>query len=577
MKTSHGLRLAFFLHLNCFLLALCGATWGLAQPLLGGRSAECIQIFHAPGDLEYPIYLQNLLGHFPQFNLVIAPIDTYQKSAIEHCRVTIYLGTEPTLKIPRDFLSDFESTQKQVAWLGYSVEALGEARMAHLFGHRYLGMAALDQQNLDSVGRPSFFRTIHYKGEAFEKYGDFAANHEFRSSYPMALLERVNSTGSVLAEAENTTTQEIRPYIIRNQNHFYVADNPLTYRHERDRYLVLADLLFDILDVQPLYPDRHPALIRIEDVNVTTPLKKLTRLLDALREVQVPAQIALVPIFADPLGITGHDPTKKGVPLDQPPGFAETLRQLQASGTSLVWHGVTHQYGDHKNPVGVSVDDYEFLVASTEKPIPEDSVDYVLNLMNRGWNVFDRSGLVPLSWEVPHYAASALDYYLFARLFHWNYGKIRYVPHQATRLKATPSPMLWFEKTGLAGDSERRSFFEGLRVIETGASSMQFFPYEIYKDSYGQSVMPENLGYPHAAYSNVPERTLEMIFADAKRNRVIRDSWASFYLHVSDIERINAQFPEMKDAGLTQTLAMVQQLKQIGYDFQSVNQWIRSH
>ncbi len=556
------------------------SNWAWASPHRDVQQNECVQIFHAPGDLEYPMYLENLLGHFPQFQLIISPIDHYQKGQLGSCRANFYLGTSAFSKFPQDFLDDFGSTTRQVAWIGYSIEALGEARLAQLFGHRYQGMTSLDYNHLDALGRPTFFRNIHYKGETFTKYGEFVPNTpEFRSSYPMTLLERVNSTGAVLAEAENSETQERRPYILRNQNYFFVADNPFLYRHESDRYLVFADLIFDILNVQPMYPNQHPALIRIEDVNVTTPGEKITHLVEALREIQVPAQIALVPIFADPLGITHHDPTRRGVSIDQSPSMIATLHHLESLGTSVVWHGVTHQYGNHKNPIGVSVDDYEFLIASTSKPIPEDSVDYVLDLLNRGQNVFERSDIHPITWEVPHYAASALDYYLFGNLFNWNYGKIRYVPHQFKGLTEGPhvasENKLWFEKTGLTGDAQRRLYFKNLQVTETGAGSMQFFPYEIYRDIYGQKVIPENLGYPHPAYNQTPERTLEMLFADAKRNRVLRDSWASFYIHISDIERINAQFPDQKDAGTSKTLELVRNLQALGYEFKNINEWIR--
>lgn len=55
---------------------------------------------------------------------------------------------------------------------------------------------------------------------------------------------------------------ERRPYVINKGNHFYMADIPVSYVHESDRYLVFADLLFDILDEKPRHLKR-PALVGI--------------------------------------------------------------------------------------------------------------------------------------------------------------------------------------------------------------------------------------------------------------------------------------------------------------------------
>lgn len=541
------------------------------------QSPECVQVFYDPKEIEYPIYLKNLLGHFQQFQIIADSIDHYQKGQIDRCKATIYMGTNHYMGIPSEFLDDFSSTKQQVAWIGYSIEKLGSTRLADLFGVSYQGGASLNQELLDEESRPTFYRFFHYKGETFEKYGEFTPNHtEFRSSYPMTLLQRINENGKVLAQAEHNGTHDLRPYIIQNQNKFYVADIPLSYRHESDRYLIFADLLFDILDAPPLYPSARPALIRIEDVNVTTPLPKLKSMVQALHNIGVPLQIAFIPIFADPLGVTGHDPTKNGVSIDQVPEYVTALHEFQRLNTSIIWHGVTHQYGSHKNPNGVSADDYEFALASSGKPIPEDSVNYVLDVLNRGWNTWERAAIRPIIWEVPHYTASALDYVLFGKLFSWNYGKIRYAPSILSGLKPGNDSELWFEKSGVQGDLKRRDYFNSLQVQEIGDSSMQFFPYEIYSDYYGQRVLPENLGHPHIAYGNGRPRSLENIVADAKRNRVIRDSWASFFIHVSYIMRMDGQNPESPESGIEKLVKTVRTLKELGYSFQNANEWTQA-
>jgi hypothetical protein len=61
----------------------------------------------------------------------------------------------------------------------------------------------------------------------------------------------------------------------------------------------------------------------------------------------------------------------------------------------------------------------------------------------------------------------------------------------------------------------------------------QMFPFEIYRDIYGQRIIPETLGYLSFATSDQTAfvRMPEHMLADAERNRVVRDYWASFFFH----------------------------------------------
>ena len=64
---------------------------------------------------------------------------------------------------------------------------------------------------------------------------------------------------------------------MRSGNFWYVADMPFSYIGPRDRYLVFADLLHDMLGVQ--HAESHKALVRLEDVGAmvsVTAMKKLT-------------------------------------------------------------------------------------------------------------------------------------------------------------------------------------------------------------------------------------------------------------------------------------------------------------
>ena len=67
-------------------------------------------------------------------------------------------------------------------------------------------------------------------------------------------------------------------------------------------------------------------------------------------------------------------------------------------------HGYTHQYGEQKNPyTGVSGDDYEFWNIVDNKPVAEDSVDWVVEPPGLRADGPARNGYDPVAWETPHY------------------------------------------------------------------------------------------------------------------------------------------------------------------------------
>src|SRR5262249_8530924 len=90
--------------------------------------------------------VQNLLGHFPQYQQYIAPISTYKKGDIDRCNATIYIssndyGQNDKAKLPKDFQQDFINTKKNVVWLGYNIQNLGAANLKKLWNVRYDGIA----------------------------------------------------------------------------------------------------------------------------------------------------------------------------------------------------------------------------------------------------------------------------------------------------------------------------------------------------------------------------------------------------------------------------------------------------
>lgn len=514
-----------------FLAALLALPSVCAQE---NGEAGCVRIYYDgsddPSDVEgrkYSVALQNLLGHFPEFRPIAAPVSSYGAGEIDECHATFYIGSEYNARIPDSFLDDFENTDRPVLWMGYSIWKFEKERLDAMFGYTYSHLTDLDRKHRDSKGRPTFFRNFRYKGETFHKYAKLdSESGDFDGPAEMVALQRRSGHARVLAEATHNYSGETLPYALRMENRFYLADIPFTYIHEADRYLILADLLFDVLGAEPRYPEKRPAVFRIEDLSSLTPRKQSEDLAALLQDENVPFHIALIPVFADPFEHYGLKLGGKTLPLGSDPGFVQSLRTLQRRGGIFIWHGVTHQHGKMKNPQnGVSGDDYEFWDMVKDAPLSGDSVDFVLDRLDYGWSVLRDAGIHPRIWEVPHYQASVLDYLIFGRVFAWTIGRVAYSPFEARHLPAQNPQALWYETTGVDGTDTRRQAFRPMSVRTFETDGGQFFPYEIYRDVFGQRVIPENLGYLDES------RDIENWLEDARRNRVIRDSWASLFFH----------------------------------------------
>jgi hypothetical protein len=222
------------------------------------------------------------------------------------------------------------------------------------------------------------------------------------------------------------------------------------------------------------------------------------------------------------------------VSISQAPEFVDALKYMAWRGAQFVMHGYTHQYAAVANPfTAVSGDDYEFFRVTldaqtniaTYAAVPEDSTTWVQSRLTAGLREFTLNGLNPVAWEAPHYAASALDYRIFA-----------------TNFPLTIQRVLYFDASG--------------------HNAGQFFPYTIERDVYGQKLLPENLGNvdPYGWHNYGPRLPADLIRA-ARKNRVLRDGWASCFFH-----------PYLDVSYLRE---LVTGIKALGYTFVPLNDSVR--
>lgn len=556
-----------------------------------GEANPCIQIFYDKAQKSsnphfvgriHALFIQNLMGHFPQWKQRLAPIETYKKGELENCKANIYLGTFYETEIPPSFLFDFVNTKQNVLWAGYGIWKIPSAELSRVLGISYKGLSKLDGSNLDAFGRPTFYKTFTYKGEDFTKYGEYDQKDpkKFNAAFEITLLNLLperSPKNHVLSWAGHNYHRDQVPYIINQDNRWYIGDSPFSFATEQDRYLIFTDILFDLLEERPLYSEVRPAFVRFEDIHPCLPLWQLEAYRRIFKEAQTPFTISLIPIFADPLMARVDDPAQRFTPLTKAPLFLSFLRTAEEQQGSFIYHGITHQYRDKKNPFnGMSGDDFEFWDAIRNAPLAEDSPTYLLNRLHDGYQLLNQAGITPHAWLTPHYQASPLDFIVFGQIFHWNVGRVTYFPAESTLESLLPEH-LSFDRSGSDGHAERLSFFKNLKVSypEKMHPNGQFFPFEIFGDFYGQRLIPENLGNIQPFLNEQVYKTQDIneMAQSAKRNRVLRDHWASLFIHPVLVYPPSDEGVGDFPGDGKKIVDLLRTIQSLGYQFISLKDW----
>lgn len=436
----------------------------------------------------YGMQMTNLVSHFGRWEA--RPARQYRRGDVERFRALVYVGSTYGEHLPRALLDDVLRTRTPVLWVDQNVLQL--AQRADDFAARY----GWEPVRFDH----SRVAEVRYKGASLSRWSRQKAG---------ILLTRVVDPGRAKAVARAIRADgSSLPWAVRSRNLTYVAEQPFAYTSETDRVLVLADLLFDLL--APQTPERHRALVRLEDVNPRTDPDELRAAADYLHSKGIPFGFGLSPYYRDPLA---HEDSPYELLLRDAPEVVQALKYTIRRGGVLIGHGYTHQWDGGRNPYnGMTGDDVEFYrVKEAEDgkvqplgPVPGDrTVAWSERRMVAANEEFRAAGLPePQIFEFPHYFASPRAYRAAAHRF-------------STR---------W----------ERATYFAGLlsgKPIDYEHSSGQFFPY-VVRDVYGTKVLPENLGSiaPNAWHSYKSRRPEDLIRA-AKANLVVRDGFAAFYFH----------------------------------------------
>lgn len=468
--------------------------------------------------LSYAIMLRNLLGHF-EADVTLQPVEDYQSGAVDSFDATFYIGAYYDNDLPASFLADASQTNSRLIWFRSNLWKLAwdpAYNFEQTRGIRFHGQVGMNALPDATNANPGFYDTVVYKGKPLVKYYDYdPANNTIYADPFIGITSVVNTAlAEQVVAVENSGNKASAPYVLRSGNFWYYADMPFSYIGPRDRYLVIADLLHDMLGVD--HPEQHLAMVRLEDVGALVNPANMKKLVDHLKQEKIEFSIGAFPVYRDPLGVYNGGVAQE-IHMADSPALLEALRYATTRGGNLTLHGYTHQYGSQANPhTGVSGDDFEFWDIVANTPVPEDSEAWVLDRLDAGIAEYRANGFSAYAWVTPHYQASATASRAFPKRFNKTYNRVVYYTN---------------DNPDLDVNSPNRDFSFG-----------QFYPYEIFEDYYGQRVLPENLGNIEYDISHIDptsnfDYSWETLVGNAEHALLIRDGFASFFFHPFWLER----------------------------------------
>ena len=490
---------------------------------------------------SYAIMLYNLLAHF-NTTITLLPVQNYTAGMTEQYTATFYMGSYYNYPIPAAFLSDVSTTLKTVVWFKYNLWELAW-NTAYPFTARYginfVNLAGLNAAPSASAPNPGFYDTVTYKNQTMTKYYAFNATTGVVTADPdigvTAVADATKATS--LVTITNSVTKATAPYVIRSGNFWYFADMPFSYIGPRDRYLVMCDMLHDILGTNA--PTLHRALVRLEDINATNTVTSINTLTDYLYSKNIPFSLATIPLYKDPNGVYNGG-VAQSIHLVNATGLKSALNHAKARGGHILMHGYTHQYSNIPNLVNaVSANDFEFWLATQNRPVNEDSTQWAAGRLSSGLLEFQLNGYAPFAWEAPHYQSSPLAIKAVPQYFKNTYQRVVYYTSDNPQTLNATTP--------------GHDFSVG-----------QFFPYIIQKDYYNQRVIPENLGNVEYNICNIDPSscivyTAQDILTNANYALVVRDGFASFFFHPFWLE------PEVGTPGFTDFQSVITGISALGY------------
>lgn len=442
--------------------------------------------------LTYAKFLKNLLGRYPDISVTIKPASSYVAGEALTTLRTFYIGSTYDEAVPASLMNDINAGGK-VTWISQNIWQL-------LWAPNNLGLSYVQMHTAYTPAEyTTSFNRVDYRNYTFNKY-----------LAPMDMIELAATAPSVTvhAWARDATNRQI-PYALQSGNFWYVADNPFTYIHATDRYLVFSDLIGPMVGHAESCAPR--AIIRLEDNNANDDPVATRDTLDVLQRTNIKFSAAVIPRYVGTGGTVVNWTAR--------PEMRTQILRIETMGGRVFEHGYTHQYNNLLNPGGTSDADAEFWNLVLNAPIAGMTVTSARNRVTSGRTALINLGLHPVGWISPRYATDPS--------YHASFNTIW--------------PIEW-----------ERPWFRTGSVI-----AGQFFPYPV-RDLNGFLQLPENLS--GIEDDNVPSHALEL----ARANLAMRCPWIGFFFHPYLLESTYTGTDRLTPAQFEQ---FINDLKALGYTF----------
>lgn len=430
------------------------------------------------------IMTANLLGGFGPSVTIRA--DRYPAGlAADHDQVAVVVSN-PSEQLPVSLLDDLHSGRSDIIWLGPGVDQL-------LTRHPSFSAEQQIAAEAPYLASPT---AIRYKGVELPlpiEATEITANISSAGPNAAVVADAVFADGST------------RPWAIKTPRMLVLGDAPFSFHDQNMSYLVLADQLQQLMN--PGTQVRHRAMIRLEDVGPAEDPDNLRAIADVLAQRGIPFSVATYPVWRDPAEVWEYGPELR---LSDAPEVIDALEYVEARNGTLILHGYTHQRGSGPNPYdGTSGADYEFFSAHVDEndyvvedgPLPRELIDSTPLRIRDAMTEMVAAGFeVPTVFEFPHYAAAEDDYRVIAPMFEARFERSLYFLQDTE----APPDSTWLN---------------------------QWYPYPVV-DSYGELVLPENLGNVEPEPFNQHPAVLPAeIVENARLQMVVDDHVAAFFYH----------------------------------------------
>ena len=218
------------------------------------------------GDLGelYAVQAGNLASHFDKWRPAGDPVHGRQRRPAP---ADVYIGSTYDEPLPDAFLADVAAA-RPVLWMGENIWQLPSPSTG---GRRAAAPLTIDDAAVTTV-----------------RYHDADPRRRPRRRHASRRRHREHRRDP---RRRGARRRHHTPWAVRFGALTYLAEVPFTYVTSDDRYLVFADLLFGLLE--PGAPQRHRALVRIEDVGPHSDPAQLRTIADYLSAPGVPFSVAV--------------------------------------------------------------------------------------------------------------------------------------------------------------------------------------------------------------------------------------------------------------------------------------------